>query len=71
VHRWAYRLASVDGSLQVVAKAVVAGCADAVEAAEAEHAYVEGAPGLPLSPQAVSKALFYLAQARAGRCAIP
>lgn len=75
VHRWAYRLASTEGAVQVIAKAVVAGCSDAVKAAvervlTGEEAPPDGPP-VPLEKQAMGKALFYVAQARAGRCAIP
>ena len=75
VHRWAYRLASVEGSVPVIAKAVTEGCADAVEAAPVVPGKVDGVPidpaQAPLERRALGKAMFYVAQARAGRCAIP
>ena len=75
VHRWAYRLASVEGAVPVIAKAVVAGCADAVEAAELAPVDRDGMPigkpSPPLSEKALGMGMFYVAQARAGRCAIP
>ena len=75
VHRWAYRLASVEGSVPIIAKAVTEGCADAVEAALVVPEKVDGVPidsaQAPLERRALGKAMFYVAQARAGRCAIP
>ncbi|OYY78967.1 MAG: hypothetical protein B7Y43_03570 [Sphingomonas sp. 28-62-20] len=75
VHRWSYRLAKTEGPVSVIAKSVVGGCADAIAAADDQAANDamagETEKPKPLADKALGLALFHVAQARAGHCAIP
>ena len=72
VHRWAYRLAGSPDPAATIAKAVVAGCSDAIayqinqaetgDRVQLSNDIMRSAPEL---------ALFHVVQARAGHCPIP
>ncbi len=85
VRRWAYSLASSRDGAETVANAVVAACGgqlsrwnqQALNQPGAEVEATSVTTGLPTTPLAEhnaftnSRALFYVVQARAGRCAPP
>ena len=64
IHRWAYRLAKADGPNREIANAVIGGCAENIDA------LMESTKQDPAKARADfdSLALFYVVQARAGKC---
>lgn len=72
IHRWAYRLAKSPDPAEVVAKAAVAACSDAV-AWQVNNAKPEDRTQLlaDIMRSAPDWALFRVVQARAGSCDIP
>jgi hypothetical protein len=87
LHRWGYRLAPSGDSADVAARAVVAACGEALSRWNTQTLNQAGPTGSQASldlhtgksttileqryDYAESKALFYVVQGRAGRCAAP
>lgn len=83
INRWAYRLAGSPGAAADVARAVMGGCRDPINAWATDRAVGPGESiwseetGKVSTPEAVtheaafSLALFNVTQARAGHCKIP
>ncbi|MBS0362635.1 MAG: hypothetical protein JSR98_14765 [Proteobacteria bacterium] len=85
LHRWGYALAHSSDDAQPVANAVLAACGSSLSrwnqaalatapAADQAPSLITGQPTTPLGEHFVyaqSRALFYVVQARAGKCASP
>jgi len=85
LHRWGYALAHSGDDAQPVANAVLAACGPSLSrwnqqalvtapAADQAPSLITGQPTTPLNEHfiyAQSRALFYVVQARAGKCASP